>query len=177
MATHSSTLAWKIPWMEGPGGLQSMGLLGVGHDWETSLYFFTFMHWRRRWQPTLVFLPGESQGRGGLVGCRLWGRLKRLSSSSKDYIATCLFVGSFTFLSNIIISSFRNCGRITPHSFDLTLFLIQIMDACYSSWFKQKARFFPFCPETTFGKLAFKMNNEHISWPVNLLVARRPVNS
>ena len=32
MATHSSTLAWKMPWMEGPGGLQSMGSLGVGHD-------------------------------------------------------------------------------------------------------------------------------------------------
>ena len=31
------------------------------------------MHWRRKWQPTLVFLPGESQGRGSLVGCRLWG--------------------------------------------------------------------------------------------------------
>ena len=37
MATHSSTLAWKIPWMEEPGGLQSMGSLRVGHDWETSL--------------------------------------------------------------------------------------------------------------------------------------------
>ena len=34
---------------------------------------FTFTHWRRRWQPTPVFLPGESQGRGSLVGCRLWG--------------------------------------------------------------------------------------------------------
>ena len=76
MATHSSTLAWKIPWMEGPGGLQSMGLLGVGHDWETSLYFFTFMRWRRKWQPTPVFLPGESQGRRSLVGCRLRGRTK-----------------------------------------------------------------------------------------------------
>ena len=32
METHSSTLAWKIPWVEEPGGLQSMGLLGVGHD-------------------------------------------------------------------------------------------------------------------------------------------------
>ena len=32
------------------------------------------MHWRRQWQPTPVFLPGESQGRGSLVGCRLWGR-------------------------------------------------------------------------------------------------------
>ena len=44
MATHSSTLAWKIPWMEEPGGLQSMGSLRVGHDWATSLSLFTFMH-------------------------------------------------------------------------------------------------------------------------------------
>ena len=74
MASHSSTLAWKIPWTEEPGRLQSMGLLRVGHDWVTSLSLFTFMHWRRKWQPTPVFLPGESQGRGSLLGCRLWGR-------------------------------------------------------------------------------------------------------
>ena len=73
MAPHSSTLAWKIPQMEEPGRLQSMGLQRVGHDWATSLSLFTFMHWRRKWQPTPVFLPGESQGRGSLVGCRLWG--------------------------------------------------------------------------------------------------------
>ena len=73
MATHSSTLAWKIPWMEEPGRLQSVGSLRVGHDWVTSLSLFTFMHWRRKWQPTPVFLPGESQGPGSLVGCRLWG--------------------------------------------------------------------------------------------------------
>ena len=73
MATDSSTLAWKIPWMEEPGRLQSMGSLGVGHDWATSLSLFTFMHWRRKWQPTPVFLPGEFQGWGSLVGCRLWG--------------------------------------------------------------------------------------------------------
>ena len=35
---------------------------------------FTFLHWRRKWQPTPVFLPGESQGQVNLVGCRLWGR-------------------------------------------------------------------------------------------------------
>ena len=64
MAPHSSTLAWKIPWMEEPGTLQSMGSLRVGQDWATSLSLFTFMHWRRKWQPTPVFLPGESQGRG-----------------------------------------------------------------------------------------------------------------
>ena len=73
MAPHASTLAWKIPWKEEPGRLQSMGSLRVGHDWATSLSLFTFMHWRRKWQPTLVFLPGESQGQGSLVGCRLWG--------------------------------------------------------------------------------------------------------
>ena len=73
MATHSSTLAWKIPWMEKPGRLQSMGSLRVGHDWATSLSLFTFLHWRRKWQSTPVFLPGESQGLGSLVGCHLWG--------------------------------------------------------------------------------------------------------
>ena len=71
--THSNTPAWKIPWTEEPGGLQSMGSQRVGHDWATSLSFFTFMHWRRKWQPTPVFLPGESQGCGSLVGCHLWG--------------------------------------------------------------------------------------------------------
>ena len=71
MAPHSSTFAWKILWMEEPGRLQSMGSLESD---TTSLSLFTFMHWRRKWQPTPVFLPGESQGQGGLVGCRLWDR-------------------------------------------------------------------------------------------------------
>ena len=50
------------------------GVARVGHHWATSLSLFTFIHWRRKWQPTPVFLPGESQGRGSLVGCRLWDR-------------------------------------------------------------------------------------------------------
>ena len=74
MAPHSSTLAWKIQWAEEPGRLQSMGSLRVRHDWATSLSLFTFMHWRRKWQLTPVSLPGESQGRKSLVGCRLCGR-------------------------------------------------------------------------------------------------------
>ena len=74
VASYSSALACKIPWMEEPGGLQSMGSLRVRHDWATSLSLFTFLHWRRKWQPTPVFLPGESQRQGSLVGCRLWGR-------------------------------------------------------------------------------------------------------
>ena len=73
-ATHSSTLAWKIPWTEEPGRLQSMGWRRVGHDWATSLSHFPFMHWRRKWQHIPVFLPGESQGWESLVGCHLQGR-------------------------------------------------------------------------------------------------------
>ena len=72
--TPSSAPAWKIPWTGEPGGLRSMGSLRVGLDWATSLSLFSFMHWSRKWQPTPVFLPGESQGRGSLVGGRLWGR-------------------------------------------------------------------------------------------------------
>ena len=89
MATHSSTLAWKIPWMEEPGRLQSMGSRRVDHDWATSLSLFSFMHWRRKWKPTPVFLPGESQGRvawwAAVYGvAQSWTRLKRLSSSSSN---------------------------------------------------------------------------------------------
>ena len=89
MAPHSSTLAWKIPWTEEPGRLQSMGSLRVRHNWVTSLSLFTFMHWGRKWQPTSVFLPGESRDRGawwaavyGVAQSRTG--LKRLSSSSSD---------------------------------------------------------------------------------------------
>ena len=74
MAPHSSTLAWKIPWMEEPGGLQSMGSQRVGYDCATSLSLFTVVHWRRKWQPTPVFLPGESHGQTSLVGYSPWGR-------------------------------------------------------------------------------------------------------
>ena len=117
MAPHSSTLAWKIPWMEEPGRLQSMGSLGVGHDRATSLLLFTFMHWRRKWQPTPVFLPGESQGRGclwaavsGVAQSRT--RLMRLSSRS-----------SSVYMSNPI-SQFIPWFRPPPHVYvSASLFL------------------------------------------------------
>ena len=51
MAPYSSTLAWKVPWMEEPGRLQSMGSIGVGQDWATSLSLFTFMYWRGNGNP------------------------------------------------------------------------------------------------------------------------------
>ena len=96
MAPHSITLAWKIPWTKEPCRLQSMGSLRVGHDWATSLSLFTFMRWRRKWQPTPVSLPGESRDGGawwaavyGVTQSRTW--LKWFSSSSSMVIVTCLF--------------------------------------------------------------------------------------
>jgi len=109
MAPHSSTLAWKIPWAEEPGGLQSVGLRRVGHDWVTSLSLFTFMHWRRKWQPTPVFLPEESQGRGawwaavyGVTQSRT--RLKWLSS-----ISVCIY-------NELVISLFYICFVVVVQS-------------------------------------------------------------
>ena len=63
MATHSSTLAWKIPRMEEPGRLQSIGLRRVRHDWATSLSLFTFMHWRRKWHSSVLAwrIPGTGE--------------------------------------------------------------------------------------------------------------------
>ena len=87
--TVPGTLAWKIPWMEEPGRLQSMGLLRVWHDWATSLSLFTSMHWRRKRQPTPVFLL-ENPRDGGAWWAAVYGvaqsrtRLKWLSSSSSD---------------------------------------------------------------------------------------------
>ena len=111
MAPHSSTLAWKIPWTVEPGRLQSMGSIRVGHDWTTSLWFFTFMHWRRKWQPTPVFLPGESHGQRSLVGCRLWGRTVGHDWSDLAAAEDCL--------ADIWITSFHRpplcCGRQKIH--------------------------------------------------------------
>ena len=86
---HSSTLAWKIPWMEEPGGLQSMGSLRVGHDWVTSLSLFSFVHWRRKCKP-LQCSCLENPRDGVAWWAAVYGvtqsriRLKRLSSSSSQ---------------------------------------------------------------------------------------------
>ena len=71
MATHSSVLAWRIPGTGEPGGLPSMGSHRVRHNWTTSLSLFTFMHWRRKRQPTPVYLLGQSHGQGSLEGYSL----------------------------------------------------------------------------------------------------------
>ena len=89
MATHSSTLVWKIPWMEGPGGLQSMGSLGVGHDWATSLFFSLSCIGEGNGNP-LQCSCLENPRDGVAWWAAVYGvtqsrtRLKRLSSSSSD---------------------------------------------------------------------------------------------
>ena len=116
MAPHSSTLAWKIPWMEEPGRLQSTGSLRV-----TSLSLFTFMHWRRKWQPTPMFLPGESQGRGSLVGCCLMG-LHRVGHDWSDLAAAKIqkswkqsVTGSCWICKTLELGGSSLCGYIIIH--------------------------------------------------------------
>ena len=72
MAPRSSTLALENPM---DGGAWWAAVHEVAKS-RTRLrdFTFTFMHWRRKWQPTPVLLPGESQGQRSLVGGRLWGR-------------------------------------------------------------------------------------------------------
>ena len=79
------------PWTKEPGGLPSVGSLQVGHDWATSLSLFTFLHWGRKWHPTPVFLPGESQGRRSLVGCSPWGRTESDTTEATSQTSTSLF--------------------------------------------------------------------------------------
>ena len=103
MATHSSTLAWRIPWREEPGRLQSMGSLRVRHDWTTSLSLFSFMHWRRKWQPTPVLMPGESHGGKSLVGYSPWGR-KELDTT--DFTFTFKLAGNFIRIIDSVFALF-----------------------------------------------------------------------
>ena len=116
---HGSPLQYsclKIPWMEEPGSLQSMGSQRVGHDWVTSLSLFSFMHWRRKWKPTPVFLPGESQGRGSLVDsisgvAQNRTGLKQLSSSSSTCLI-CYYFFPFLKLLFHLTYSFLCCENV-----------------------------------------------------------------
>ena len=94
MAPHSSTLAWKIPWTEEPGRLQSMGSLRVGHHWATSLSLFTFIHWRRKWQPTSSVLAWRIPGMGEPAGLPSMGshRVGHDWSNLAAAAALCVYV-------------------------------------------------------------------------------------
>ena len=117
--THSSTLAWKITWTEEPGRLQSMGSLRVRKDSATSLSLFTFIHWRRKWQPTPLFLPGKSQGQGSLMGCHLWGHTE-LDMTEVTYKQQQVFIAACDFsicseqglLSNGSALAFQSCASL-----------------------------------------------------------------
>ena len=102
MATHSSILAWEIPWTEEPGGLRACNSVCLqcgrpGFDpWVGKI------PWRRKWQPTPVLLPGKFHGPRSLVGYSPWGhkqldtpeRLHFLSvpgaSNNTGYVYGCL---------------------------------------------------------------------------------------
>ena len=101
MAPHSSTLAWEITWTEEPGRLQSMGSRRVRHNWVTSLSLFTFMHWRRKWQPTPVFLPGKSHGQRSLVGCSPWGHTES-DTTEATWLWRIMIYDLFSVLFNLV---------------------------------------------------------------------------
>ena len=133
MATHSSTLAWKIPWWRSLVGCSPWGREELD-DWATSLSLFTFMHWRWKWQPTPVFLPGESRGPGSLVGCRLWGRtvrherLKWLSSSSSSIFILFFLMYWYVCPVNYLRS------EMTKHAlllFQLYFFMCHVVSGLY----------------------------------------------
>ena len=119
------------------------GSLRVWHDWVTSLSLSTFMHWRRKWKPTPVFLPGESQGRGSwwaaICGvAQSWTWLKRLSSSSRHKVSLTSFIDEWLFLPAGLSSTDRDVLRslittidvfISPYN-SIFFFCIMYFDAC-----------------------------------------------
>ena len=74
MAPHSSTLAWKNPMDGGAWWAAVHGVTGSRTRLSDFTFIFHFHALEKEWQPTPVFLPGESQGQGSLVGCHLWCR-------------------------------------------------------------------------------------------------------
>ena len=137
--------------VEEPGRLQSMGSLRVRHDWVTSLSLSTFMHWRRKWQHTPVFLPGESHGQRSLVGCSPWGRTesdmteatwrRRMEPDAMIFVFWMLSLkptfslSSFTFIKRLLSSSSISAIRVGSSAYlRLLIFLLTILiPACASS--------------------------------------------
>ena len=118
MATQSSTLAWKIPWEE-LGRLQSMGSLRVRHDWAASLSLFTFMHWRRKWQPTPVFLLGPRDGGAwwaaiyGVAQSWTWLKWLNSSSSSRAKELDIMPLGANSFTKRSGKETVKDCDKTT----------------------------------------------------------------
>ena len=127
MAIHSSTLALKLPWTEEPGRLQFMGSLRVGHDWATSLSPFTFMHWRRKWQPAAVSCLENPRDRGAWWAAvygvaQSWTWLNWLSSSSSTHI---IWEVTPSEAPLYLASSFPS-GRTSDYTRDKTLVRLSV---------------------------------------------------
>ena len=101
MAPHSSTLAWKIPWTEEPGRLQSMWSLRVRHDWAASRSLFTFMHWRRKWQTHSSALALRIPGTGEPYGLPSLGS-HRVGHDWSDLAAAAAYVCTTSSLSILL---------------------------------------------------------------------------
>ena len=148
MAPHSSTLAWKIPWTEEPGRLQSMGSLGVGHDWATSLSLFTFTHWEGNGNPLQCSCLENPRNRGawwaavyGVAQSQTW--LKGLSRSHSSMRKILLYLlcrlenweqSWVIAIQGFAINTWQNwnlhSGQMTPESDCLTSVVL-----CYlPSW-------------------------------------------
>ena len=119
MATHSSILAWRIPWTEEPGGLQSMGLQRVGYDWNYLAFMHTVYH---SWLKNIRNIPlsklnllilllihtnvaVECFARDGVREMYLRARVDHMGQASKELVRICK-LGSFP------IRDFMNLGKV-----------------------------------------------------------------
>ena len=126
MASHSVLLPGKS---HGQRSLWSMGSLSVRHDWATLLSLFTFMHWRRKWQPTPVFLPGESRGGEEPGGLPSMG-LHRVGHDWSDLAAAAAAAAAFsTTLSQLpqvcLIFTLQKCAGVSHLQFTTTAPVLQ----------------------------------------------------
>ena len=124
MATHSSVPAWRIP-----GTVEDRKSTRLNSSHSSTLALFTFMPWRKTWQPTPVFLPGKSHGQRSLVGYSPWGR-KELDTTEQlhfHFSLSCIGEGNGNPLQCSCLENPRDSGAwwaavygVTQSVFDLT---------------------------------------------------------
>ena len=111
MVIHSSVLAWRIPGMEEPDRLPSMGSHRVGHNWS-DLAAASAAAWRRKRLPTAVFSSGKFHGQRSLAGYRLWGR--KGSDMTEWLIHTRTHTHAHTYTHSVSDSSCR-ISSVVPY--------------------------------------------------------------